>query len=134
MKWSALYRLPQSTDFFEAEQDARIETIPVEVSVLLTNLGHCYPHVRRSAAEAPGKIGGEIAIPALMNALNNDQDSDVREKAVEALGEISSETAISALLEALEDKDPQVRLAVSEAIASIDSKVTALSLPNQQEE
>jgi hypothetical protein len=45
--------------------------------------------VRRSAAEALGKIGSDAAIEELVKALNH-EDSDVRRSAAEALGKIAS--------------------------------------------
>lgn len=46
------------------------------------------PYVRWHAAEAQGKIGDARAVPALIQALRDDDDTDVQQSAQEALNTI----------------------------------------------
>ena len=77
--------------------------------------------VRKSAAEALGKIGSEEVIPHVIPLLK-DSDPSVREFAAGALGEIGSEEAISNLIELLRDPDPNVRKAAAQALGEIRSE------------
>ena len=78
--------------------------------------------VRRSAAEALGKIGPEAtpAVEALTTALQ-DPVVDVRVKAAEALGQISPEAApaIEVLMEALQGEDADGRLDAARVMLSL---------------
>ncbi|MGV0023537.1 NACHT domain-containing protein [Phormidesmis priestleyi] len=77
--------------------------------------------VRRSVAEALGKIGSQSAIPALIELLK-DENSFVRRSVAEALGKIGSQRAIPALVELLKDEDILVRSDAADALDKIDSK------------
>ncbi|MGC8880568.1 MAG: HEAT repeat domain-containing protein, partial [Anaerolineae bacterium] len=74
--------------------------------------------VRQAAARALGKIGDAAAVPALIEALR-DEDEDVRQAAAEALGKIGDAAAVPALIEALRDEDMWVRRAAAEALGKI---------------
>ncbi|GAB4208399.1 MAG: hypothetical protein Fur006_67210 [Coleofasciculaceae cyanobacterium] len=78
--------------------------------------------VRRSAADALGKIGSEAAIRALVAALK-DENSDVRWSAVSTLGNIGSETAILELVKALQHENSDVRLNAATELLGIDNTV-----------
>ena len=73
--------------------------------------------VRRAAAEALEKIGDPQAIPALIEALK-DEDRDVRRTAAWALGQIGP-PAVPALIQALRDEKWEVRQAAAEALEKI---------------
>jgi HEAT repeat protein len=79
--------------------------------------------VRRSAADALGKIGSETVISALIQ-LVEDSDSSVRRRTAKALGKIGSETAIPALLKLVKDSDSFVRRSAAEALGKIAKKDT----------
>jgi hypothetical protein len=81
-------------------------------------------YVRKRAAGAIVKIGGEGALPGLLKALE-DEDLSVRKQAAEAIGEIGGEGALPGLLKALEDQDLDVREQAAGAIGQIGS-ATAL--------
>jgi HEAT repeat protein len=65
------------------------------------NLKEVYSSVRRSAAKALGNTGNEAAVPALVQALN-DEDYDVRSSGAEALGKIASFELLPYLSELLQ--------------------------------
>jgi len=88
------------------------------VPALILALNDENSYVRRSAAEALGKIGNSQAVDALILALN-DKDSYVRRSAAEALGKIGNSQAVDALILALNDKDSYVRRSAAEALGKI---------------
>ena len=76
--------------------------------------------LRKSFAEALGKIGDATAIPDLLKALRDDEDESVRKSVAEALGKIGDAAAIPDLLKALrDDEDESVRKSVAEALGKI---------------
>jgi HEAT repeat protein len=77
--------------------------------------------VRRSAAEALGKIGDPTAEPALLIALR-DSEPAVREAAARSFARLSSYGAAvtGALLARLEDPDSAVRRAAAQALGGAD--------------
>ena len=81
------------------------------------------------AASALGKIGGESAIPTLVEALKG-EDSNVRSSAASALGEIGGESAVPALIEILKDEDSNVRRRAAAGLEQIavDSLASGLKL------
>jgi len=71
-------------------------------------------------AESALRNSGQVAVPALVEALGTDE-STVREKAARILGgigELAAE-AVPALTTAVQDKDPAVRLAVAKSLWNI---------------
>jgi len=85
---------------------------------LLKLVEHSDSDVRRSAADALGKIGSEAAVQGLLK-LVTDSDSGVRSRAADALGQIGSEVAIPGLIKLLEDSDTNVRWRVADALRQI---------------
>jgi HEAT repeat protein len=67
-------------------------------------------------------IGDEKAIPALIEALKDDNVS-VRRHAAGALGKIGDERAIKPLLAAMDDEKWYVRLQVEEAIQELNERL-----------
>jgi hypothetical protein len=74
--------------------------------------------VRRSAADALGKIGDEKAMTGLLK-LAEHSDSYVRRRAVDALGKIGDEKAMTGLLKLVEDSDSYVRSRAAYALGKI---------------
>jgi len=87
---------------------------------LVKALNHEDSDVRKSAAEALGKIGSDATIPGLVKALN-DENSFIAKIAAEALGRIGSDSAIPELVKALNHEDSDVRKSAAEALGKIDS-------------
>ena len=85
--------------------------------------------MRRAAAEALGNIGDPPALPALLQALQ-DEDGGVRRAAAEALGNIGDPQALPALTQALQDKDGWVRRAAVKAL----KQLLPASLPQGEKE
>jgi HEAT repeat protein len=71
-------------------------------------LAHSKPHIKIAAAQTLGKIGSEEGIPALKEALQDD-DQEVRIAAVRALGEIKETKSMNALITALDNANRYVR-------------------------
>lgn len=90
-------------------------------------LSHSNPAVRSRAALAAGRIGNELAVPALVSLLQSDKDQKVRSLAAFSLGEIESPKAVEALTSELAKGDaPRARIV--EALGKI-----AAALPQTNE-
>lgn len=78
------------------------------------------PQLRVRAASALGATRSEAAVPALLEALK-DENADLRLAAIEALGRIGREArgSIPALSEALTDTDPRIRSEAARALEKI---------------
>jgi len=100
-----------SLRFLNAEGKDRIE-------VLLEALKDKQWVVRRSAAEALGKLKDPRAVEPLIKALK-DKDSGVRRSAAEALGKLKDPRAVEPLIGALKDEYPLVRWSVAEALGEL---------------
>ena len=74
--------------------------------------------VRMSVADELGRVGSEIAIDSLQEALQ-DEEAVVREKAVDSLGAIGGFRAIEALEVALSDESEDVRELAAEELSSL---------------
>ena len=66
-------------------------------AVLSDLMSHEQAAVRTRAALAAGRIGNELAVPALVSLLQDDKDQSVRSMAAFALGEIESVKAVEPL-------------------------------------
>ncbi len=72
--------------------------------------------VMRAAAHSLGQIGNRTAVPALLAALQDqEEESDVRREAATALGMIGDKSALPALKELFGADDPYLSLAAFEA-------------------
>lgn len=95
--------------------------------VLEALLSHSAPAVRSRAALAAGRIGDDLAVPALVSLLQSDKNRTVRSSAAFALGEIESLKAVEALTSELAKGDaPRARIV--EALGKI-----AAALPQTDE-
>ena len=75
--------------------------------------------IRKRAALAAGRIGGEAAVPVLTEMLLTDKEAEVREMAAFALGEIESAGGAYALLTVLKDPNKPARARSVEALGKI---------------
>ena len=100
--------------------------------------------VRSNAAITLGQIGTEDGVYVLIQALKNDQDTEVRKAAAGALGAIGDKAvdAVPVLIQALNDQNRRVRgivayalgqIGTPEAIKAVDKAVSTLiqALKNQ---
>ncbi|HBE19660.1 MAG TPA: hypothetical protein DDW51_19115, partial [Cyanobacteria bacterium UBA11367] len=94
---------------------------------LVRAFNHPDSDVRRSAAEALGKIGSDTAIPELVRAFK-DPDSSVRISAADALGKIGSDTPIAELVRAFKDPDSDVGRSAVDALGKIGSDTAITEL------
>ena len=100
----------------------------LRLQILLAQLHHDSGSKRREAATDLGSLGDPAAVPALKDALD-DEDSSVRSEAASALGFIGEPAAVGALSDALDDVDPSVRWSAAQALGFIadPAAVPALS-------
>jgi len=85
------------------------------------------PAVRERAAISLGNIGDKLAVPALIEALD-DSGNGVRREAAKALGFIKDARAATSLLEALSDRDTNVRMYAAYALGEIKDARAAPAL------
>ncbi|MFW6066344.1 MAG: HEAT repeat domain-containing protein, partial [Planctomycetota bacterium] len=74
--------------------------------------------VRLVAAEAVGRIGGERALPILLEKLR-DENPSVREGAAWGLGHLGDTAGVEPLIEALEDENGLVRIVAVKALGRL---------------
>ena len=96
-----------------------IKAVEKAVSTLIQALKNQDAAIRANATEVLG-MAGESAVPALIQALKNDQDATVRKGAILALGSIGSKDTVSALIQALQnDQSAIVRANAAKALDSM---------------
>lgn len=94
------------------------------VAECLKDLQSSLAGVRSRAAWQLGRLGDRSAVPALIEALQTDENEDVRWSAAWALGELGDEAAISALTAASEgDESEDVRSRAWEALRLLRGKI-----------
>jgi phycoerythrocyanin alpha-cysteine-84 phycoviolobilin lyase/isomerase subunit PecE len=76
-----------------------------------------YP-LRRQAARALGQLKNPQAVPALIKALECDEDMGLREAVIQALAAIGDKQAVNPLLNLLQSSQPQPYEALIEALAT----------------
>ena len=92
---------------------------------LLTQLNDPDPKNRRGAAYVLGTKGGAGVAEALVARLT-DENAMVRKWVADALGRLGDAAALEALATALaQDSDPDVRMAMAEAIGLLDSRANS---------
>ena len=92
---------------------------PEAQTILIRALSNTSTYVRINAAEALGQGGGDVCVPALIEALESDPVPNVRQCAARSLGDLKAANAVSALLAALEDSDLRVARAAARALGQI---------------
>jgi HEAT repeat protein len=92
---------------------------------LVHMLGHHQWFVVRNVAELAGELALEVAVPALAQQLEHD-DERVRKAVATALAKIGSTAAAEPLRRALRDKSPEVRM---QAAIGVGRKSIALAMP-----
>jgi hypothetical protein len=101
----------------EAQSDSALGQGQVGVNIPLTKLLKAEDvSVRAAAIGSIAVIGGEGAVDALMQALQ-DQEPWLRLEAVEALTKLGGEQAMQGLQQALQDENPDVQQAAQKALA-----------------
>lgn len=92
------------------------------VTLLIRTLEHRNWLIRRNAIWALKRLGDTKAVPALIYALENDENRGLRMYSAEALAELNDDRAVQPLRSALKDKDHLVRAACVKALAKIVGK------------
>jgi hypothetical protein len=103
------------------------DSIPDAVQTGLMRLSSPDLVTRRSAATTLGQVGSDAAVPALAEALT-DEDPDVRWRAAEALGQIRSDAAVPALAAALHDPHAYVRWRAAASLGFVRSNAAVPAL------
>ena len=115
-----LERLSVEEDFFVRETliwaIVRMGEPAIEPTIGL--LGHIAPQARLLAAQTLGKIGDSIAVPALLNALPDD-DLEVKRRVIYTLGQLGDARALPALLELLLDSNTELKSTVATALREV---------------
>jgi len=75
--------------------------------------------VRNNAIYYLGEHKEKLAVPMLIELLNNDQPKETRLMAIESLGKIGNGSSVDALVSALIEKDNEIRIAAIEALGKI---------------
>ena len=107
----------------------------VAIPLLIKNLENSGYKVREKAAEFLGKIGSEVAISSLIQALE-DPVQDVKMLAAEALSicQIGSESAVHSLIKALKKSNSNIRWRAAYTLQFIGSEIAIPSLLNALED
>jgi predicted Zn finger-like uncharacterized protein len=115
------YRAAAAVCLWMLFREARDAVLPLSEALADTD-----EQVRSHAAFALAAIGpdAEEAVPALVRALQNQNDDLLRMRAAYALGEIGAKAkkAVLALRQALADKRPTVRLTTAQALWTIEQQ------------
>jgi len=93
---------------------------PQFIRQLLTELRDTNKDKRRTAVMKLGMVGGDEAVRALMNAVQNDyEDLIVRGRAALMLGKIGDHRAVEPLIRALDAPGYQTKLNAAEALGRL---------------
>lgn len=116
-----VHQLDEHPDLVEEET---IEALGVlgdqrAASMLSTYLSSPRSRLGRAAAKSLGKIGGPLAVAALVRTAESTEDPDVRRASLQALRILGADSAYRAIESALLDGDPSVRIAAAEAVAEM---------------
>jgi HEAT repeat protein/DNA polymerase III delta prime subunit len=142
--WDVTWRAAKALDNISSEESISVllqamEDLDWDMQKRITQLGkigseaaisallQVNKKMHRNAAKALDNISSEVAIPGLLQAME-DSDRDVRRIAAEALGKFGSEVAIPGLLQAMEDSDRDVRRIAAEALGKFGSEVVISGL------
>lgn len=124
------HQLVEHPDLVEEETLETLGRIgrPEDVAVIIPYLDSLRPILRRAAAHALGRLGGELAVPALLEAVRTQTDPDVRRSALQALRGLDAQETGPVLSLALSDPHPSVRIAACEAAVELHEVDTAGAL------
>jgi HEAT repeat protein len=75
--------------------------------------------VRNNAIYYLGENKEKLAVPMLIELLNNDQPKEIRLNAIEALGKIEEAISVEALVALLNEEDKEIKMAAVEALGKI---------------
>ncbi len=118
-----LEQLSVESDFFVRETliwaIVRMGQPAIEPTIAL--LGYIAPQARLLAAQALGKIGDPSAVPALLNALPDD-DLEVKRRVIYSLGQLGDARALPALLELLLDSNSELKSTVTTALREVGQR------------
>ena len=79
--------------------------------------------VRQETALTLGRIGGEVVVPALLDAVKSDPSPQVRWRAAMSLSRLGDASIVSELEQALAtEEDPQAREHIEDAIARLKAR------------
>ena len=115
-RWQAAFEL--SRWFASSPEEARDPAFASEVIRLFADSRHQDPRIRRYLALALGRLGDPAAIPALTEALG-DEDAETRLYAVWSLGALKDRAALPSLLPLLGSDDPGMVKVAAYAIGTI---------------
>jgi HEAT repeat protein len=122
-RWQAAYELSRLLD--SGELQAQEGTAAQVLSVFESAGGSQNdPRVRRYLALTLGRLKTVAAVPALSEALK-DEDSETRIYAALSLGRIGDRGATKALVGALSDEDPAVRKSAAYALGALADPAAA---------
>jgi len=125
-----IHQLDEHPDLVEEETIEALGVLGDETAVSMLGAYLASPRARlgRAAAKALGKIGGPLAVSALIRAAESTDDPDVRRASLQALRILEASNASRAIEAALLDPDPSVRIAAAEAAAELKIKSAAGAL------
>jgi len=125
-----IHQLDEHPDLVEEETIEALGVLGDETAVPMLGAYLASPRARlgRAAAKALGKIGGPLAVSALIRAVESTEDADVRRASLQALRVLEANSASQAIEGALLDPDPSVRIAAAEAVAELKIKSAAPAL------
>ncbi|MFC1855806.1 HEAT repeat domain-containing protein [Thermodesulfobacteriota bacterium] len=83
--------------------------------------------IRENAAKALGRIGNELAIPALLSTLN-DKDEKIQLSSIRALSDMKCKTCVTPLLKLMKDKRIEIKRAAIVALGNIGDEIVVKSL------
>ncbi|MDJ0659558.1 MAG: HEAT repeat domain-containing protein [Crocosphaera sp.] len=108
----------------QVKDQKKYDSLKNEIIEDIVNFWHKYPDAEfiKSVLISLGKIGNEVAVNSLIQALSN-SDSQVRCIAEKALGKIGNEAAVNALIQALSDSNINVRSSAAYELGNIGNQV-----------
>lgn len=116
-----IHQLEEHPDLVEDETVEALAAFddPRSVPSLVSLLNSPRASLRRAAAKALGRIGGEEAKAPLMEAAGAKGDPDLRRVALQALRMLGASDAEPQVVQAIYDPMPSVRIAAAEAVAEL---------------
>jgi HEAT repeat protein len=104
---------------FTLAKHGYIEAAPRLIAILESSNSYIRHHLRRDAAEALGNLGCTEALPGLIGAVTDHQETYLQTTAAIALGKLGREEAVPYLLPLLETQNPSLISCGGEALGKI---------------